>query len=270
MKLFVGLEIFEPNDTNRLVSDERVAGIVAGDLLCQKRMYDSGNIGFAHSLYSIVESGKTVVYQTPLYSTSRNIEAVLETLRFIDHNTSTGAVIVQDVGIASAIRDDYPQMIQIWGKLGRSRGYGFNEEVYAFFYENNITHIEAPSLPILHAAAKNGIKPIFVYGDTEYQTLGRQCYYCYLLGLSKENCKRKCLSKNIRLRTAGPVDTGECFRGQELSVDGYMLGKNIRYSMENASKKEMSLCSNTSFVYAERYAQLVERMDEIVTAFEYD
>lgn len=216
-KHFVGRESYDPEQVGQLCGRDEVKGIVLGDLFCQKRMFRNGIADLVLLTDQVLSSGKTVIYQAPLYVTSRNADEVASVLNLMDGYGKESYVIVQDFGTAEMAACDCSNIRLIWGQLGRVRERRYSDDFLLFLKEKGFTGMETGDPDFAERLRSFGLVPFFNTAVLQYQTLGRICYVEYQTGRCDPGlCHTGCLSLRAE---------HEEF---EMTVDGYMLGKKYR------------------------------------------
>lgn len=257
MRIYGGLGRYTKEDLERICGNSRVQGIVLGDLFCQKRMFPSGFLGLADGIRYAHSCGKRVVYQPPLYATSKNMEEIDTILSLMEEERKDGVVLTGDIGLAALVRQKYASLSLCWNRMGRSREYSYNPAFFSFLKENQITCFETDKEETAQKLLQAGIEPWLVYGNLYYRTMGRICYCQYELGLDSFDCQEVCNTGGYSLR----AEDGS-FR---MSMDGYLLGEELRYS-EYVRKQIQEGQVGTAVVYARTAKELERRLMEAAGA----
>lgn len=222
MALYCGLDFYTTEDINSLIQMEMIDGIVLGDLFCQRKMFEYGESQLYDYINIVGRSPKKLVYQTPIYITSRNRMQVIDTIKYIDSNFADSIILTQDIGMLKFIKDSCCNVKVAWSRMGRTREYSFNRLFYEALHELGVDLFETESLSMANDLTDSNIKPLFVYGNTQYRTIGRRCYCKYELNISKEECACYCRESEYEMET---VDGS-----YSMLIDGYMLGYKLKYN----------------------------------------
>lgn len=249
MRLYCGLDYYAPGDVKSLLSDEGIAGLVLGDLFCQRRMFDFGEMGFMDAVKQVWEAGREIVFQTPLYVTPDNFASVCDTLGFL-HSLGGGKVLVQDVGLVQKISAEYAALVPVWNRMGRSREYTFSSEFLRFLKSCGVEAFETDSPEMAQRLSQCGLGSWLVYGNLHYRTVGRVCYTRYQTGCPEDNCAALCRRSNLRMQLADDPSFG-------MTVDGYILGERLRYSDWVSAAADGA---ETVVVYARNMEELEDRL----------
>lgn len=224
MDLYCGLDYYSGRGLEEILSAQGIAGVVLGDLFCQRRMFDLGEMGFMNAVRRTYAAGREIVYQTPLYVTPENFTAVCDTLGFLNAFGS-GTVLVQDIGLAEKISAQYTALKPVWNRMGRSREYAFSDEYFRFLRSCGVEGFETDSPAMAERLSQSGLMPWLVYGNLYYRTMGRVCYTKYQTGCSDDGCAALCRRSALRMQLADDPP-------YSMTVDGYMLGEQLWYSDE--------------------------------------
>lgn len=253
MALFCGLDYYSKNDIDKLVRDSRISGIVLGDMFCQRRMFDRGEIELYESINVVGKNGKIIIYQTPIYVTSRNRDLVIDVINYLDSTHPRSKVITQDIGVIKFIKENCSFIEVIWSRMGRTREYSFNQFFYKALQELDVSLFETESRCIANLALECGIRPLLVYGNIHYRTIGRRCYSKYELDIPAGDCSKHCRESRYEMETLDGT--------YKMTIDGFMLGYNLNYNMEVV--KEYTSSNSSIVVYAKNAEDLMFRLSEI-------
>lgn len=214
--LYVAAEFYSKSDIEMLAKEQDIQGVVLGDPYCQKRMFACGEpelpelAVYAHSL------GLKVIVQTPCYLTDRIFEKQLDLLRYLrGRGACDGGVLVQDVGFASVLHKEAPELPLIWSQIGRTRNKAENVLFYQFLCGIGITGAELIDPSLAGHLEKLGLSAIYTNKEIRYSTVNRECYYIHELGLWDRSCGRGCVNRDVRLVNQQ--------RGIDMAVNGYRL-----------------------------------------------
>lgn len=244
---FLGLDCYETKDYPTLIANPEIKGLVIGDLFCENRMFRNGRMDMLEAVDSIAATGKAIVFQCPVYVTSRNMENVRFLLQYIRKRDLKTYVIVHDLGMVNLISRDFNDFNMIWGRMARFRDYVLNRDFLHLLKSVGICGIEICGIQYRSLAEECALVPYVVYGWKDYATIGRQCYHQYQ-GLGC--CRETCLSGRYSVH-----DVESPF---QMTINGYMMGERF------ATIKENLLSENDpaeQMVYArniEAYYQLKE------------
>lgn len=241
MNLFCGLSYYNEAALDFLLGNPEIHGIVLGDLFCQKRMFEEGEPSFYRMLFRVGDSGKKLVYQTPVYVTEQEFEKVTRLLEFIDREYPGSIISATDIGLASFLKKHYNHILIIWNRMGHSRERYHNRDFFHFLKKSGFTAIETADPGEAERAESAGLAAWLIYGDLHYQTMGRVCYTRYQLDIDKLNCEKFCRGSEYSLR--------ETMSGRSMALNGYLIGESLQYT-ESFKKKRSSQKSNTVMFYA--------------------
>ena len=251
MTVYCGIDNYDNGVLKTLCDRTDIQGIVVGDLFCQKRMFHRGLVDLVDDIRYLSARDKRVIYQTPLYPTSRNwedIEAILSLLSEV-----SGAVILtEDLGIIHHVQERYPALTVGWVRMGRSRDYEYNSSFFHFLADNGVRFFETDRLDTAARLKQAGLEPWLVYGNLYYKTIGRICYCQYQLGADTAVCNTVCRSGQYALQ----LPNGSC----RMSLDGYMMGETLCYSADIAARAEKE---DTLVVYAKTLTELQDRLQSL-------
>lgn len=248
MKLYIGAEQYAPGLTAELCSLQDINGIILGDMFCTKRMFSGGIAGEIRCIQLAAEYGMEIVYQSPLYVTSRNCDEVESILEMLVSVKTEVFVIVQDMGLVSLIHERFPRFRIVWGQMGRAREFMLNSGFLQLLAAEGVYGVEISDAEMTDKLTCCGLIPCCVYGHTVYNTVGRICYLKYQ---GMECCREDCIGGRYSLRE--PVS------GSKMTINGYMLGKKLVYS----DKMQELLASDKEAVcmlYVSSMAELNERL----------
>lgn len=213
-KYLVRCDTYGLNKIEDILNDEKVLGVVLGDILCAKRMFDGGIPQQILLMDRVLQSGKTLVYQVPLYVTGRNFDLVKSILDLINGYNKISYAIVQDFGTASLIARNHPNIKLIWGIMGRVRERRFSDDFLSFLKQQGFTGMETCDPALMKRLAGFGLTPYYGNCELQYQTLGRRCYLEYQAGFCAPSvCRSGCYSLKAEDNSI------------EMTVNGYILGE---------------------------------------------
>lgn len=211
---FVCYESYDWDKINNLINDEKVAGIILGDLFCHRRMFENGVADLILMIKRVLESDKVLVYQAPLFVTSRNISEVRSVLGLISGAVKNSFVIVQDFGTAEMVAKDFGKLKLIWGQLGRVRELRYSSQFLELIKSKGFYGFETGNDGMIEKLREFDLIPFITASFFTYKTLGRECYLEYQTGKCDPTL---CKSGYYKLK-AQQMD-------YEMTIDGYMMGK---------------------------------------------
>ena len=231
MALYCGLDFYTTEDVSALIQLDIVDGIVLGDWFCQRKMFKYGESQLYDYINIVGRSSKKLIYQTPIYITSRNRMQVVDTIKYINSNFADSIILTQDIGMLKFIKDNCDNVDVAWSRMGRTIEYSFNRLFYEALRELGVGLFETESLPMAKDLMDSQIQPLLVYGNTQYRTIGRRCYCKYELNAPQEDCSRLCRGSEYEMETVDGL--------YSMSIDGYMLGYKLKYNPDilNTYKK---------------------------------
>lgn len=213
--LYVGLPRYTREDIDALLATGP-DGVILGDLFCDKRMFPYGDVELTDILRRLRDANRSVIYQTPMYATDRVFSSVLQRVTYCWSNHLIDAVIVQDIGLASAIRERCNGLSIIWGRMGYARTPVTNRQTLLFYMRHGIDAFECRNPEQVQYANALGAASYLVYGYPRYLTINRECYYRFEHNVFGEACGEGCLRHEDMLIPAG--------NGMKTTIDGYALG----------------------------------------------
>ena len=249
--VFVGLSRYTEKDLERLY-DLHPDGVILGDLLCNKKMFSYGGVELIEIMTAFKERGISVIYQAPLYATDRVFSNIVQAVEYYYQRELIGAVVVQDVGIASHLSRTCKGLTIIWGRMGYARTPVVNVNTIDFYMENGVNGFECKSPEQADYAKKIGAAAYLMVGYPKYLTINRECYYKFEHNIFDDHCQCGCLNRErLVLPACKEIET---------TLDGYALGwKNI-YTKE-AIKHALEY--DNSIIYADSFSEAAEKLREI-------
>ena len=218
IQYYVGLNTYSHEVVQNLCSSKAVKGIILGDLFCTKRMFNNGIAEEILLMQEIIKAEKEIIFQSPLYITSRNYDEVLSILKMLDSYSINTSAIVHDMGLVHLIHKRFPTIKIIWGRMARTREYHFNDNFFTLLLKEGVCGIETAEIKFITDIKKSNLCPYLVYGNLQYITVGRQCYQMYQ-GLT---CNRdNCLIGRYSLKES---ESQFC-----MTINGHILGEKIIY-----------------------------------------
>ena len=115
---------------------------LSDDLLCDRKMFPYGDVELTDLMKVFKNECISVIYQTPMYATDRIFSSVLQKVTYFYMNCLIDAVIVQDIGLASVIREKCSDLAIIWGRMGYARTPVINENTLLFYMQHGINAFE--------------------------------------------------------------------------------------------------------------------------------
>lgn len=224
MAVYCGLDFYKTEDINTLINSAQVDGIVVGDWFCQRKMFENGEPQFYNSIDLVGASSKKLIYQTPIYITSRNRIRVIDIIKHIDSLYAGSVVLTQDIGLLKFVRDNCRNVECAWSRMGRTRESAYNTLFYETLKELDVRLFETESISVADKLKGGTMLPWLVYGNNYYKTIGRRCYTKYELNVDDEECSKFCRESIFELES---IDSS-----YRMSIDGYILGSNLKYSSD--------------------------------------
>ena len=254
MALYCGLDFYTTEDISSLLQLDIIDGIVLGDCFCQRKMFEYGESQLYDYINIVGHSSKKLIYQTPIYITSRNRMQVVDTIKHINSNFADSIILTQDIGMLKFIKDNCDNVEVAWSRMGRTREYSFNRLFYEALRELGVGLFETESLHMAKNLTDSNIRPLLVYGNTQYRTIGRRCYCKYELNASQEDCFRLCHGSEYEMETIDGL--------YSMSIDGYMLGYKLKYNPDilNTYKKNVDV---RMVLYSKDYRDLQLRLNTL-------
>ena len=252
-EIYCGLQSYNDEALDKMLESSKIDGIIMGDLFCQKRMYDGGTPKMFEMLSRVGESGKRLIFQTPLYNPEQVFEQTAEQLAFIDRRFPGSAVSTSDIGIASWAMKECSNLTLVWNRFGRSRENYHSGSFFSFLKMMGFVGFETDLLAEARRASKE-VEPWLVYGAEKYNSMGRICYYRYQLGQDSMNCEKYCRNAEYEMRLKE--------NGQSFSIDGYILGERRSYS-DNFFKLCAEIHPQVILVLAKNEQELESHLGEI-------
>lgn len=220
--IFIGFEKYDEKIVEEICRNKEIEGVVVGDLFCNKRMFEYGEVELSPAIKKFKENGKSVIYQTPMYLTDRIYKKIVDNIAFFIEKYELDAILVQDVGLASDVRKLDSQITIIWSRMGYARTPSVNEYTIDFYRKNGVDTFECKTTSQILYAEEKGLNTFFVFGYPSYVTVNRECYYMYQHNIYDGNCNRECL-KGHKLIIPGMGD-------KPLSIDGYLIDWKYQYT----------------------------------------
>lgn len=242
MRKYIGLEYYD--DTPSLLFElPDIDGVIIGDPFCSHKMFRYGESDMLDYIHTLCLSDKEVIYQTPVYITSRNYNNVTRLIAYFYDKCQIKKYLVQDVGLACWIRERYTDVDLIWSHWGRNRNSLMNHDFIEFLICLGITGIETDIPERIQKISKAGLSVYAVYGNTSYNTLSRECYNSYMLNRFDGTCQRECLNGKVSL----------CSKNISMTIDGHLLGRKIHYPNNDEFSKVMIDNTENVMIYASTY-----------------
>lgn len=243
---WLGLENYDNLSFDMLVK-LKVDGLIVGAPFCSYRMFKYGYAGLLDFIKKANEFEIKIIYQTPVYVTDRNFKSVTNTIDYLYSELQVKKYLVQDIGLAEWIKQRYYDVDLIWSHWGRNRNSIMNHDFISFLIELGIKGIETNSKERIEAISKFGLSVYSVYGNTMYNTVSRECYNQYMLNRFDNMCKRECLNNFMFLKS----------RNIEMTIDGHLLGRRIKYPSDNDFCDFAAKFSDNLMIYALDYNEAV-------------
>ena len=222
--LLAGLSVYNEEIVRDAAAVSQADAYIVGDLFCTKRM-----CGSVPELFDVIralkKAGKRIVYQTPMYVTDRCFAEVTDRIDYLYEKDLADGVIVQDLGLLSYLsRKAFP--FRIWNCMGIGRSRVSNRDYYRQLHALGADAFLTSDLNVAAALKQAGFPVIVNYGALTYNTMNRECYYCYQNDIFDRNCGRGCL-EDPQVMTQRELEL-------TLSVDGHLLGRKLVYDSPEA------------------------------------
>lgn len=248
--LYIGLQRYTKETVEKLMS-VNPDGVILGDLLCDRKMFPYGDIELTDLMKIFKNECISVIYQTPMYATDRIFSSVLQKVTYFYMNSLIDAVIVQDIGLASAIRDKCTDLTIIWGRMGYARTPVINKNTLLFYMQHGINAFECKNGKQAEYASQIGAVPYLVYGYPKYLTINRECYYRFEHNQFTDDCAEGCLKHEKMLISAN--------NRIETTIDGYVLGWQHVYDESVKSTTVFNHCN----IYADSFSVAEMKLNEL-------
>lgn len=242
MKRYLGLENYDgilPTQIEALNTD----GVIVGDPFCQYRMFKYGDADLVDFTRTVCQSGKEIIYQTPVYVTDRNLMNTTKMIENLYNKYNVKKFLVQDVGLADWIIKRFSDVDVIWGHWGRNRNSLMNHDFIEFLLQLGVAGIETNLPERITKIPEAGLSVYVVYGNIVYNTLSRDCYNTYMLNRFDGLCERECLSGEMSLYK----------NSFQMTVDGHILGRKIQYPGDDGFLDIAKHNSDHIMIYATDY-----------------
>lgn len=239
--LYIGLERYTEETLKEVIASE-FDGVILGDILCMKRMFPYSGNELMEYMTRLKANDKKIILQTPMYATDRKFASVIDIVSYCVDKGLSHSVIVQDIGVASAIKNSHPSVELIWGKMGYARTPIINTETIKWYKEIGINAVECKNIGECEYTGKIGLVPYLMIGVPSYKTINRECYYKYEHEIFDDNCCCGCLQREkIVIPAKKPIET---------TLDGYVLGWEYNYNFEYTTANVDNI-----IIYARNYEQ---------------
>lgn len=239
MERYIGLGIYEKGDVGRILESGIYSGILLGDPLCSRRMFEYGDMGLiraaelvrdwnqAHAwpggpVRSAQGQGRgkfRILLQAPLYLTDGALAHFLTQAEFLRQECGLGGILLNDVGAALTLGTRLPDVPLVWGQDGLGRGHVLNHWYVEHLKSIGVSGMLVSRRELMEVLPDFGIEPWPVYGSRGYLSVCRECYSCYGAGIYSGDCGRACRKSRQTLRSGA----------FHCSVDGHLLNETIRY-----------------------------------------
>lgn len=248
--LYIGLQRYTKETVEKLMS-VNLDGVILGDLLCDRKMFPYGDVELTDLMKVFKNECISVIYQTPMYATDRIFSSVLQKVTYFYMNCLIDAVIVQDIGLASVIREKCSDLAIIWGRMGYARTPVINENTLLFYMQHGINAFECNNSKQAEYASQIGAVPYLVYGYPKYLTINRECYYRFEHNQFADDCAEGCLKHEKMLIPAN--------NEIETTMDGYVLGWQHVYDESVKSTTVFNHCN----IYADSFSVAEMKLNEL-------
>ena len=249
--VYIGLSRYT-DETIKKVINIKPTGVVLGDILCLKRMFPYSGLEVTEYLNDFKQHNIKVIFQTPMYATDRIFEKIIVELEYYNSKELVDGVIVQDVGVASKLREVCPNLDIIWGRMGYARTPVINYSTLSFLISCGVSGYECKNINNMNVAKKMGTTPYLVYGWPTYNTINRECYYKFENDIFDDKCNCGCLKKDKMILGSD--------HDNAVTIDGCVLGFATEYLKENIEQ----YTDDTKFViYGENIEKIQMLMQEV-------
>lgn len=252
MRKYIGLENYD-DASSMLFESPEIDGIIIGAPFCSHKMFRYGESDMLDYAHTICLANKEVIYQTPVYITSRNFNSVTSLIAYFHDKCQVKKYLVQDVGLVCWIRERYTDVDLIWSHWGRNRNSLMNHDFINFLICLGIAGIETDIPERIQKICKAGLPVYAVYGNTSYNTLSRECYNSYMLNRFDGMCQRECLHEKMSL----------CNQNFSMTIEGHILGKKIRYPDSEVFSKAAMDNSENIIIYASNYQMAINALKRL-------
>jgi hypothetical protein len=253
---YVGLAQYKDRDIESICTLAST-GVILGDILCNERMFVHGGAELPEIMRLLRKRGVPVIYQTPMYATDNRITDMTHFVEYCCDRGFIDAAIVQDIGVASVLRERCGGLSVIWGRMGYARIPVVNSSTAEFFMEHGVTGFECGD--IHHAKYLNslGATVYYLVGIPQYLSINRECYCKFEHDVFDGKCGRRCLKREkLVIPTDPPLET---------TMDGHLLGWQnayVEHAFDQAAQFENCV------VYADSLATAQDKLSHIITAKE--
>ncbi len=248
--LYIGLQRYTKETVDKLIS-VHPDGVILGDLLCDRKMFPYGDVELTDLMKIFKNECISVIFQTPMYATDRIFSSILQKATYFYMNCLIDAVIVQDIGLASVIRDKCSDLTIIWGRMGYARTPIINENTLRFYMQHGINAFECKNSKQAEYASQIGAIPYLVYGYPKYLTINRECYYRFEHNQFADDCAEGCLKHEKMLIPAN--------NEIETTIDGYVLGWQHVYDESVKNTTVFNYCN----IYADSFSVAEMKLNEL-------
>lgn len=249
MKKYIGLDQYNQSTLSKIYESNDIAGIIAGDLLCNRAMFKFGQVEMNSVIADVVKNKKEVIYQTPLYVTERNIEDVHDSIMLFCEYYGVNKFIVQDIGVLNWLRKYNDDIEIIWGRMGRNRNQVSNMRFVNFVKKLGVNSMEIENYMRMEIIREHNINIYAIWGNLSYGTVSRECYHRYLLGNRGCDCGRACKKCSLQLSNDQI----------EMSVDGYFLGRKLNYASKELFLKNANTYADCIIEYVDSKNPIFEK-----------
>lgn len=164
-------------------------GLILGDLFCQKRMFENEWFDVIDFARLARELGLEVIFQTPVYNTTRNLEPTISLVRKMAANSLIDAVLVHDIGVVESLAE-LESIALWWDRFSFNRDFVPNAHLIDFLTAHRVSRVEVTRPGHIREVAEQGCG-VLLYGyGPQIASFGRICYTEYFLN---EPCERKIL-----------------------------------------------------------------------------
>lgn len=214
MKL-LSSDTYAIEDIDTIASIHTIDGVVLGDEFCQRRMFVHGEADLTTIAFGLHRAGKSVVYRTPYYLTSRTFDRAWQLFNSLADNSGCSTVITNDIGFCNKLSSMAGIRI-IWGQFA-SRNEASSLSELMFLKDLGVTHVELARHELSRVLERVGLIPLYASDKTIHDTVNRECLYIHEKGIWGSDCHRGCIMDPLILSNPGS--------GFKTTIDGHVLGR---------------------------------------------
>jgi hypothetical protein len=158
-----------------------LSGVVLGDLFCQRRMFEHADFGLPNVAQQARAAGLQIIFQTPLYLTSKNYEQSVQLVRYLSEANLLDGVLLHDIGLLQRLKSIAGLKLW-WDRHSYNRDIVVSEQLVDFLTENGVSGIEVTRFSDADTVInKNSSSLVHIFGP-RVASFGRKCYSEYFSG----------------------------------------------------------------------------------------